>query len=138
MVLSSELAYILAFFLPGSQLGSNHFRKQFLSFDQRYLYVAVRIAVECQLTGYAFGQAGINSRVGRRQLADDIVALVRLLDVRELFGVGSQEVIQFGDESLHGRDELNQTFRDEDSTEVVALSSTVGHYLSNVSHDVVQ
>ena len=98
----------------------------------------MRVAVEGQLTGHTFGQAGIDGRILGRELADDIVALVGLLDVRELFGVGSQEVVQFSNQALHGRDKLDQTFGDEDRTEVVALGSTVGHNLGDVGHDVIQ
>ena len=50
----------------------------------------------------------------------------------------SQHVVQLGDEFLDSGNELNQTLGNDDSTEVVAISSTLAHHVCNISHDVVQ
>ena len=137
-MLRSELTNKFTFFFPCSELSSHHFRQQFFCFNQRYLYVSVRVAIQRQLTCNAFGQAGIDSRIFRRQFADDIITLVRFLNLREFLSIGSKEVVQLSDQTFHSRDEFNQTFRNQNCTEVVALSSAVGYYLCNVSYDIVQ
>ena len=50
----------------------------------------------------------------------------------------SQHVVQLGDEFLDSGNELNQTLGNDDSTEVVAISSTLAHHVCNIGHDVVQ
>ena len=138
MVLRSELTYEFTFFFPCSKLSSYHFRQQFFCFNQRYLYVSVRVTVQRQLTCNTLRQAGIDSRIFRRQFTDDIITLVRLLNLREFFSIFSKEVVQLSDQTFHSRNKLDQTFRDQNRTEVVALSSPVSYYLSNVSYYIVQ
>ena len=76
VMLCSELAYEFAFFFPLSQFNSNHFGQQFLCLDERYLYVSVRVTIQCQLACNTFGKACIDSGIFRRKFADDIVTLV--------------------------------------------------------------
>ena len=49
MVLCRELAAELALSLPCVELGSYHAREKLLCLDERYLNVAVRVAVEAEL-----------------------------------------------------------------------------------------
>ena len=50
----------------------------------------------------------------------------------------SEDVVEFGNELLDGRDELDDAFRNEHCTKVVAFSSTCSHSFSDVSHYVVE
>ena len=54
------------------------------------------------------------------------------------FGEFCKHIVEFSNQFLHCWNELNQAFRDEHRTEVVAISSTVSHHLSDFSHDVVE
>ena len=49
-----------------------------------------------------------------------------------------QQVVQFGNQSLHSWDELNQTFRNQYRTKIVSIGRTVGYNLSNISNDIIQ
>ena len=49
-----------------------------------------------------------------------------------------QHLIELCNELLDGRDELNQAFGNDNSTEVVAVGSTVGNSLSDVSNNIVE
>ena len=137
-MLCSKLAYELALFFPLSQLSANHFGQQLFCFNQRYLYVSVRVAVQRQLASHAFGQACVDGRILRREFTDDIIALVRFLNLSKLFCIGSKEVVQLSNQTLHGRDEFNQSFGDKNRTEVVTLGCTFSNDLGNAGHDVVQ
>ena len=98
----------------------------------------MRVAIQRKLTCYTFRKACIDLSIFFWQFADDIFALTRTFDICELNGISCQEVIQLSDQTFHSRDKLNQTFRNQHSTEVVALSSTIGNDLSNVSYYIVQ
>ena len=52
--------------------------------------------------------------------------------------LAAKEVVQFRDQSLHCRNKLNQTFGNQYGTEVIALSSSVGYNLGDVSYHIVQ
>ena len=138
VVLSSKFTNILAFFFPCSQLSSYHFRQQFFSFDQWNLNVSVRVTIQSQLTGNTFRQTCIDSRVFRRKFADDIITLVRFLNLTEFFSISSQEVIQFSNQTFHGRNELYQSFRNQNCTEVVSLCCTVCYHFSDRCYYIVQ
>ena len=136
MVLSAELTYVLAFLLPLVELSSNHSREKFLSLDKAHLYVSVRVAIEGKLTSYACRQ--------RVEYSEIILCEVCLHEV-DLFAASevlclrsSKDVVELCDELLDSRDELDDTLWDEDCTEVVTVSSTVGNCLSDVSNDVVE
>ena len=137
-MLCSELTNVFAFGLPLSQLVANHFRQQLFCFDQRNLNVSVRVAVERQLTCHAFRQRSIQVRVFFCQLADDISALFAFLDHLEFGIVFSQEVVQFGDQAFHSRNEFDQTFGDQHRTEVVTVGSTFCNDFCDIGNDIVQ
>ena len=63
---------------------------------------------------------------------------MRFLNQSKFRSISSQEVVQFSNQSLHGRNKLYQTFRNQYCTEVVTLSSTVGYNLSDVSYYIIQ
>ena len=50
----------------------------------------------------------------------------------------SENVVQFSNELLDCRNELDKTFRDKYCTIVVTLFSTLGHSLGDVSNNVVE
>ena len=56
MVEGREFAVVFAFATHLFKAAVNHFAEQFLGFDERYLHIAVRVAVESELTGNAFGE----------------------------------------------------------------------------------
>ena len=136
MVLRTELASILAFLLHLLKLLGNHCRKQFLGLDERHLNVSVGIAVESQLTGYANGQTIEDGEVlgGKVTLGE-----VHLLVAADLLGLGQcQHIVQLGDELLDGRNELDDTFRNDNGAEVIAVGSTGGNGIGDVVDDVVE
>jgi len=98
----------------------------------------VRVTIQSQLAGNTFRQTCVDSRVFRRKFADDIITLVRFLNLTEFFSISSQEVVQFSNQAFHGRNEFYQSFRNQYSTEVVSLCSTVSYHFSDVSHYIVQ
>ena len=69
-------------------------------------------------------------------MADDPLALVVGSHAGSL-GSGEQ-VVQLGDELLHGGDELDKALGDEHRTEVVAVLGTLGDNTGDVRHDVVE
>ena len=66
----------LALFLPSLELSSYHAREKLLSLDERYLNVAVRVAVEAELTSYVLRKRLENSEV---VLSDIVLNEVDLL-----------------------------------------------------------
>ena len=96
----------------------------------------MRVTFHRELLGHAFRQAGVDGGVLGGEFAHDPFALC--------FGVygcclcGSEQIVEFGDEFLHGGDELNETFGNEHRAEVVAGGSALGHHFSDVGHDVVE
>ena len=63
---------------------------------------------------------------------------MRFLNLRELFCIRSQEVVQLSNQAFHSRNELNKTFGDKNRTEVIALCSTIGNHLCNVGYYIIQ
>ena len=57
----SELTREATFFLPSSELGSDHLSQELFRLDERHLDVAVGVTVERQLASYRSGQAGVES-----------------------------------------------------------------------------
>ncbi len=51
-----EFAVVFAFFFHLGKAFADHFGEKFFRFDERYLYVAVGVAVQGELAGYAFGK----------------------------------------------------------------------------------
>ena len=49
-----------------------------------------------------------------------------------------QYVVELGNELLDGRDELNDTFGDDNRTKVVTVGSTYAYSISNVVNDIVK
>ena len=98
----------------------------------------MRVTIQCQLTSYTFRQTCIDSRVFRRQLTDDVITLMRLLDLRELFCICSQEVVQLSDQTLHSRNKFHQSFRNQYCTEVISLCSTVSYHFSDRCYYIIQ
>ena len=58
---------------------------------------------------------------------------VKTLSLRQ-----SQYIIELGNESLDGRNELNDTLRDDYCSKIVAILSTLCHSRSNVFHNIVE
>ena len=61
-----------------------------------------------------------------------------LLDHLELCLIAGQEVVQLGDEALHGGDELDEPLGDEHGAEVVALGGSAGYNARYTVHDLVE
>lgn len=52
--------------------------------------------------------------------------------------VGSEDVVELGDELLDCRDEFDEAFRDDDGAEVVALGGACRNCVGDVGDDVVE
>ena len=98
----------------------------------------MRIAVEGQLTGHALGQTGVERCVLFREFGDEVAVAHALLDHLKLCLIAGQEVVQLGDEALHGGDELDEPLGDEHGAEVVALGGSAGYDARYTVHDLVE
>ncbi|EJX04752.1 hypothetical protein EVA_07139 [gut metagenome] len=136
VVLSCKLTYELTFSLPSVQLLGNHFRKQLFSFDQRNLYVTVRVTFHSELLSYTFWEAFVDACISSRKLAQNPCSLFFSCNITSFWS--SEQVVQFCDELLHCRDELDQTFRNQYCTEVVTSSSTLSYNTCDISNDIVE
>ncbi len=98
------------------------------------------VAVECELTCNTGRERCIYGSRVLREVCDDEFTLLLGSPFCEI-GSLCEQVVEFGDEVLHGRNELNETFGDEDSTEVVAVFSTfcndVGYIVYNILKSLV-
>ena len=96
----------------------------------------MRIAVESQLTGYAYGQRVEHSEVLGCEVTlgkVNLLVATNLLSLRH-----SKHIVQLGNKLLDGWDELNDTLRNDYSTEVVTICSTYTNGISNVVNDIVE
>ena len=135
-----EFAVVASFGLHLGEAASDHLGEEFLGFDERHLYVAVGVAVECELACHALGKSEMNvrrwpSRGGREEFA--------------LFGSGllgevgclGEQVVELGNEALHGGDELDESLGNEDCAEVVALfcasGDDAGYIVDNILKGLV-
>ena len=139
-MLSRELTYILTLLLPSSQLLSYHAREQLLCLNERNLNVSVRVTVEAKLTSYICWQRLQYSEV---VLSDGTLNECNLLlSTCKLTALACSRVcknlVQLCDELLDSWDELDQALWDENSTEVVAISSTVSYSCSDVCNNIIQ
>ena len=98
----------------------------------------MRIALKGELTADAGGQAVEDGSVGCAEVSLDEGNLLVGADGVELSLIGSDEVVELGDELLDGGDELDESFGHEDGTEVHAACGTVGHDASDIGDDVVE
>ena len=96
----------------------------------------MRIAVESQLAGNTYRQAVEYSEVLRCQVT---LGEVNLLVAADLLCLRqSQHVVELGNQLLDSGDELDDTLRDDDSTEVVTVGSADSNSVGDVRHDVVE
>lgn len=71
-------------------------------------------------------------------MGEDILLLLIGLEVLVLLTVGSEQVVELVDETADRGDELDEALGDEDNTEVVASSSTVGYRLGDAFYNLVE
>ena len=94
------------------------------------------VAVECQLTGYAYGQTVEHFQVLFREMA---LHKVYLLVAADLLGLRhSEHIVKLSDKFLDSRDKLNHALGDNDRTEVIAIGSTGDNGFSDVVHNIVE
>ena len=72
---------------------------------------------------------------GGEQTGDECQLIGVVHDLGEFFCVLGKSIVQFRDQDLHFRDELDQTFRDQQNTEVFAVGGTGSDHLGNVVND---
>ena len=137
-MLSSELAVVLAFLLPFSELSTYHVGDQLLGLDERYLHVSMRITVERELASHTLWKSLEGLGILLAQMSEDILALCVLIKVLVVCAMSSQQVIKLLDEAADSRDELDEALRDKHHTEVVAILCTLSHCCSNLLNDLVQ
>ena len=71
-------------------------------------------------------------------MGEDILLLLIGLEVLVLLTVGSEKVVELVDETADRGDKLDEALGDEDNTEVVAGSSTVGYRLGDAFYNLVE
>ena len=71
-------------------------------------------------------------------MGEDILLLLIGLEVLVLLTVGSEQVVELVDETADRGDELDEALGDEDNTEVVASSGTVGYRLVDALYNLVE
>ncbi len=96
------------------------------------------VTVKAELTCHAFGKAGEDCCVFRSQAVGDPRELVSLVHVREFFGVYSEKFVELGDECLHCRNELDESFGNEHGSEIVAVSCSACYNIGDRVDDVVE
>ena len=68
----------------------------------------------------------------------DVFALGLLVEVLVVVAMGSKQVVEFLDEAADGRNELDESFGNEDDTKVIALGSTISHDVGNMLDNLVE
>ena len=139
-MLSAELAIVLAFCLPCSQLCRNHSREQFFCLDKRNLNITMGVAVQTELALYILRQRLQNSQIFRCNVALNERNLLILRSELAALTCSRicQYLVQLGNQFLDCGNEFNQTLRDKNSTEVVTISSTVSNNLSQICYYIIQ
>lgn len=98
----------------------------------------MRVAVERELACNAFGQSFECCLVGLAEVREDVLALSILVEVLVIVAVSSEKVVEFLDEAADGGDELDESFRNEHCTEVVALACAVSNGCCNLLYNLVE
>ena len=96
----------------------------------------MRVTFHGQLSRYSQRKRFVYSLVCCRKLIQNPFALLIFSQCSTFRSC--QQVVQFGNQSLHSRDELNQAFRNQYRTKIVSIGRTVGYNLSNISNDIIQ
>ena len=138
MVLSGKLSVEPSLCSPCGELGVDHLGDELLGLDERNLNVAVRVTVERELSGYAFGQRFEGSTVFRTQVLHDVAALRILVQVFIVGSVSSQEVVEFLNEPANGGHKFDEALGNEHHAEVLSLFCTMGYGRCDVFDDVVE
>lgn len=112
--------------------------KQFLGLDERYLHVAVGVAVEHKLAGNLLGQLAERCNILGRKIIENKFGKLGLVHLLYGVFVCAKELVEFADEALELGDELDEAFGDKDDTEVVAVGSTRFHDAGNVFNNLVE
>ena len=136
MVLCGELADELAFLLHLIKLLADHLGEELLGLDEGHLDIAVRVAVQRKLAGDTGGQGIEGGEIGGTEVCLHVLDLVFAGDGLGL--VGGEGVVELSDEFLDGGDELDESLRNDDGSEVVTACSTCGDGIGDVSDDLVQ
>jgi len=138
VVLGSELAGVDTVSLPVGELLGNHLGEQLLGLDERYLYVAVWVALESELTADREWEGLEESSVLVREVSEHVVNLLVVGNEVEVGLVLGEHIVELSDESLDGWDELDESLRNEDNAIVHTEVSTVGNDFSDIGYDVVK
>ena len=136
MDLGAELAVVAAFGLHRLEAGADHFGEHLLGLNERDLDVAVRVAVVAELhldsgRQRAEHRGGFGGEVLRGE--GDLVALLHRID---LGGVGGEQVVEFGDQHLDLRDELDESFRNQRDAEVHSGGGPGGDHHGDLLNDL--
>ena len=96
----------------------------------------MRVTVKGELTSHADRQAVEDSEVLLGEMTLGEVHLLVTADVLSLRH--GKHVVQLGDQFLNSGDELDESLRDDDGTEVITLSGTCGNSIGDIGNDIVQ
>ena len=140
MVLGGELAVVLALCLPGCQLGGYHCRKKLLGLDEGNLDIAVRVAVEAELALDILRKGFKNSKILRSDVAlhESYLLVLRREDAGLAGCRVGEDFVEFCDKLLDRRDELDDSLRNEDGTEVVSCCGTFCNDFGDVGDHIVK
>ena len=121
------------------QFSFDQFDEELFGFDERNLNVSVGVAVIGELELDRFGERCKDSlEVCGETVEDEFDLFIFCFDGGEVFTFFCEEVIEFGNEFLHFGDEFDETFGDQDNTEVFFVFSTFDHDVSDVGNDIIE
>ena len=139
MGLRRELAGVSAFLLPGGKFVLHKFDKQLFRFDAGNLDVAVRIAVhrELHLDFHRKGRENCGGSCGEARR--DEGGLFVIGSERGVgFALFREKIVEFGNQALEIRDELDQAFGDQCDAEVVSVRGAFRHGVREDRDDFVR
>lgn len=139
VVHGGELAVVFAFGTHIFKTLCNHGAEQLFCLDERNLHVAVGVAVESELTGHTCGKRCVSFGICCAEIGEYELALLLLGgEAGEFLGVLCENIVEFGDKSLDGGNELDETFGNEHAAEVVAVGCAFCHYIGDVVHNLLK
>src|SRR5690554_6590776 len=110
MSLTREFSVEFTRLLSFLQLGLHHVDQEFLCLNHGNLYVAVRFAVEHQLVGKTVGETGKHFRgFGSKFGGYEIATVAVGFQNGKLCLMTGQNIVQLGNQLLHGRHKLHNT-----------------------------
>ena len=138
VVKSREFAIVFAFGTHLFKTLTNHFAKQLLGLDKRYLYIAVGIAIKSQLARDTFGQSFVSLGIVCTEMFDDPLTLCLAVKSGKCLFFFSEKIVEFGYQTTHCGYKLDKALWDKHCSKVVALCCTCSHNISQLVDYILQ